>query len=75
MRKSAWKRWLAAAAAGIAIFLLLVIGQGGFAEEDPAEKWRIYCDALFVPGALLTAFGLLMAIMGLCVFLFYLITH
>ena len=60
MRDNAWKRYLASAAAGIAIFLLLAFTQGGFTAEDPAEKWRIFCDALFVPGALLTSFGLLL---------------
>ena len=60
MRNSPWKRYLAAAIAGIAVFFVLMTTQGGFTAEDPAEKWRIICDALFVPGVLLTALGLLL---------------
>ena len=60
MRNSGWKRWLAAAAAGIAIFLLLAVTRGGFDAESPEEMWLILCDALFVPCALMTAFGLLL---------------
>ena len=60
MKTPAWKRYLGPAAVGLGLFLLLMISQNGFAEEDPAEKWRIICDALFVPGALLASFGLLL---------------
>ena len=60
MKKTARKRWLTAMAAGITVFLLLAIFRGGFTAEDPAERWRIICDALFVPGILLMAFGLLL---------------
>jgi len=60
MRNTPWKRYLAAAIAGIAVFLVLMITRGGFTAEDPAEKWTIICDALFVPGVLLTALGLLL---------------
>ena len=60
MKGAAWKRYLGAAAVGIAMFLILAVSRGAFAAEDPAEKWGLLCDALFVPGALLTSFGLLL---------------
>ena len=54
-----WVRYAVAFGIGLVIFLILAVTRGAFSAEDPAEKWTIICDALFVPGALLTAFGLL----------------
>ena len=60
MKKSPWKRIAIAAGIGIVLFLLLMLTRGGFSAEDPAEQWRIICDALFVPGILLMAVGLIL---------------
>ena len=60
MKKSPLKRFAITAAAGTAVFVLLAVTRGGFSASDPAEKWRALSDALFVPGVLLTAFGLLL---------------
>lgn len=60
MKKSPWKRIAIASGIGIAIFLLLMLTRGGFSPEDPAEQWRTICDALFVPGIILMAVGLML---------------
>ena len=64
MKGSSWKRYAAAAGLGLGLFLILTFTQGGFVEEDPAVRWRIFCDALFVPGVLLASFGLLLFAAG-----------
>ena len=63
-RGAAWKRYAVTAGIGIGLFLLLTFTQGGFVEPDPAIRWRILCDALFIPGVLLVAFGLLLFAAG-----------
>ena len=64
MKGASRKKYAVAAGIGTAIFLLLTFVQGGFAEEDPEIRWRILCDALFVPGILLGSFGLLLFAAG-----------
>ena len=64
MKGNSWRRYAISAGIGTAIFLLMMFTQGGFTEPDPAVRWRIICDALFVPGVLLAAFGLLLFAAG-----------
>ena len=64
MKGKPWKRYLITAGIGAAIFLALALLQGAFTEKDDAERWRIICDDLFIPGALLTSFGLLLFAAG-----------
>ena len=64
MKGASWKRYAVVAGIGIAVFLLLTFVQGGFVETDPEIRWRILCDALFVPGILLVSFGLLLFAAG-----------
>ena len=65
MKGASWKRYCITAAVGAGIFLILMLTRGGFIEqEDPADKWRILSDALFVPGILLASFGLLLYAAG-----------
>lgn len=47
---------------GAAIALALMAGRGGFAAADRETFWRLACDALFVPGVLLTGAGLLVVV-------------
>ena len=60
MKGNSRRRYLITAGVGTGIFLLLMLTRGGFSETDPAARWQILCDALFVPGALLASFGLLL---------------
>ena len=60
MKKSPWKRYAIAAGFGAGVFLLLMATRGGFTASEPAELWQAVSDALFVPGVLLAAFGLLL---------------
>lgn len=64
VKGKSWKRYVVTTGIGIGIFLLITFTQGGFTEPDPAVRWRILCDALFVPGVLLAAFGLLLFAAG-----------
>ncbi len=64
MKGASRKKYAVAAGIGTAIFLVLTFVQGGFVEEDPEIRWRILCDALFVPGILLGSFGLLLFAAG-----------
>ena len=57
--KPKWKRYVISAGIGLALSLLLFGAQGGFAATDPGERWRLVCDALFVPGALFIGIGLM----------------
>ena len=60
MKKTSWKRYAIACGTGAGLFLLLMITRGGFTATDPAERWQVICDALFVPGILLVMMGLLL---------------
>ena len=64
MKGVSLRRILITAGVGTGIFLLLMLTRGGFAEPDPAARWMIICDALFVPAALLLSFGLLLFAAG-----------
>ena len=58
-KRSGLVRWGVPAALGAAGFLSLLAGRGGFEAATQAEFYHILCDALFVPGAMLTSAGLL----------------
>lgn len=60
MKESPWKRYAVTAGIGIGVFLILMLVRGGFGEPDPAARWSAICDALFIPGILLTSIGLLL---------------
>ncbi len=60
MKKTSWKRYAISAGIGTSMFLLLMAIRGGFTAADPAGLWLAICDALFIPGVLLVAFGLLL---------------
>ena len=49
-------------AIGAATWLALMAGRGGFEAPDPQTFWHVMCDALFVPGVLLTGVGLLVVV-------------
>ena len=58
-RKAGKKLWLISVAAGAAIALIYLRSQNGFSAPDSQTFWHILCDALFIPGILLTGLGLL----------------
>ena len=65
MKGSAWKRYCIAAAIGTGLFLILMFTRNGFSDQESlSDRWHILCDALFVPGALLVSFGLLLFAAG-----------
>ncbi|MBR0463183.1 MAG: DUF3899 domain-containing protein [Clostridia bacterium] len=58
-KRSALWRWVIPAGLGVAGFFSLLIGRGGLTADTQVEFLRILCDALFIPGAMLTCVGLL----------------
>ncbi len=62
MKHFPWKRYAVTLGIGSGAFLLLMLGRGGFAAADPAGQWRAVSDALFIPGILMTSFGLLLLV-------------
>ena len=53
------RSWLICLCIGAALCLTLLLGRGGLAAENETAFLHILCDALFVPGAMLTCAGLL----------------
>ena len=51
--------WFVELALGLALFLIMAFSNGAFTAGDPADAYRGLCDAFFVPGVLLTSFGIL----------------
>ncbi len=57
--RTTWKHYAVTAGIGLGLFLVLMLARGGFAQTDPAERWKLVSDAFFIPGALILAIGLL----------------
>ena len=51
--------WLIELGLSLLVFLLVALTRGAFTAENPADAYRGLCDAFFVPGVLLTCFGIL----------------
>ncbi len=51
--------WLIELGLSLAVFLAVALSRGAFTAESPADAYRGLCDAFFVPGVLLTCFGIL----------------
>ena len=58
------RSWLMCFGLGAVLFLVLLYSRGGFEAPDQEAFWHILCDALFVPGVLLTGLGLLIVVAG-----------
>ena len=54
--------------AAVVLFLATMALEGGLRPSEPTDFWRVLCDALTVPGILLTGSGLLRVVSGLGVF-------
>ena len=61
---SSGKNWTVCWLLGGCATVFLLYARGGMEAENPAEFWRILCDALFAPGVLLGGIGLLSVVAG-----------
>ena len=61
-----WLKYLIALAAGLAAAFLILLSRGYFGSEPLSymDRLKAWSDALFIPGALLTAFGCLLFASG-----------
>ena len=64
MKSRGKKSWVICTTIGTLLCVLLLIGRGGLEAETPEVFWHLLCDALFVPGVLLTGMGLLVIVAG-----------